>query len=63
MQPGGADKYVAEDFSQIFLDFNLTTIKKVSEKVLFVASLDMDNQGILETINVDKKGFFLFDMS
>jgi hypothetical protein len=60
---GGAEKYVAEDFSQIFLDFNLTTVKKVSEKVLFVTSLEMDNQGMLETIHIDKKGFFLFDMS
>jgi hypothetical protein len=60
---GGADKYVAEDFSQIFLDFNLTTVKKVSEKVLFVTSLEMDNIGMLENINLDRKGFFLFDMA
>ena len=60
---GGADKYVAEDFSQIFLDFNLTTVKKVSEKVLFVTSLEMDNIGMLENINFDRKGFFLFDMA
>ena len=60
---GGGDKFVAEDFSQIFLDFNLTTVKKVSEKVLFVTSLEMDNIGMLETIHVDPKGFFLFDMS
>ena len=54
---------MAEDFSQIFLDFNLTSVKKVSEKVLFVTSLEMDNQGLLETIHVDQKGFFLFDIS
>jgi hypothetical protein len=44
---------VAEDFSQIFLDFNLTTVKKVSEKVLFVTNLEMDNAGMLEAVNVD----------
>ena len=27
---------VFEDFSQIFIDFNLTTLKKINDKVLFV---------------------------
>ena len=57
------DNYVAEDFSQIFLDFNMTNLKRVTEKVLFVSSLEIDNMGPCESINLDNKGFFMFDMS
>jgi hypothetical protein len=54
---------VVEDFSQIFLDFNMNSLKRVTEKVLFVSALEIDNMGSCEPIPLDKKGFFMFDMS
>ena len=41
----------------------MNTLKKVQDKVLFVSSLEIDNIGSCESINLDSKGFFLFDMS
>ena len=63
VKASGPSSYVSEDFSQIFIDFNLTSLKKISEKALFVSSLEVDNMGPCEQINIDKKGFFMFDSS
>ena len=63
MKVQGSKNLVTEDFSQIFLDFNLTTVKKVAEKVLFVSSIEIDNMGAVENINVDGRGMFMFDFS
>jgi hypothetical protein len=49
----GSKNLVAEDFTQMFLDFNLTTVKKVAEKVLFVSSIELDNMGMMENIYID----------
>ena len=63
MKVQGSKNLIAEDFSQIFLDFNLTTVKKVAEKVLFVSSIEIDNLGAIENMNIDGKGMFMFDFS
>lgn len=47
----------------MFIDFNMNTLKKISEKVLFVQTLDIDSYGSYEDVQIDRKGFFLFDMS
>jgi hypothetical protein len=39
-------------------------VKKVAEKVLFVSSIEIDNMGFMvEGINIDNRGMFLFDFS
>ncbi len=64
MKVQSSKNLVAEDFSQIYLDFNLTTVKKVAEKVLFISSIEIDNMGyMVEGINIDNRGIFLFDFS
>jgi hypothetical protein len=64
MKVQSSKNLVAEDFSQIYLDFNLTTVKKVAEKVLFISSIEIDNMGyMVEGINIDNRGMFLFDFS
>ena len=64
MKVQSSKNLVAEDFSQIYLDFNLTTVKKVAEKVIFISSIEIDNMGyMVEGINIDNRGMFLFDFS
>jgi hypothetical protein len=41
----------------------MNNIKKVSEKVLFIQSIDVDNMGPAENMHKDDKGFYLFDTS
>jgi hypothetical protein len=59
----GINSTTGEDFSQIFIDFNINNLKKIQEKVLFVQTLDIDSFGQHEEIQIDTKGFFLFDTS
>jgi len=41
----------------------MTSLKKVTEKVLFVQAAEIDVMGNYEQMNLDSKGFFMFDMS
>ncbi|CDW77596.1 UNKNOWN [Stylonychia lemnae] len=57
------EEFICEDYRQIYIDFNLNSMKKVQEKVVFIHPLDIDWMGCLEEIKIDKMGYFLFDYS
>ena len=54
-------KELWEDYKQIYIDFNLNSDQKVKERVLFVNSFDGDFNPRIEEVQLDRKGFFLFD--
>ena len=51
-----------EDYKQIYLDFGLTSDKKIRDKVLFVNSFDSDYNARQEDTGFDSKGYFLLDI-